>query len=299
MLTAVSNHPTRLLSFDTLPPDMRVLIEDYIRGSRDDDVGRVPPTELPVVKVPVAGIPSVPLNEHDRGTAYAREMMLDNVPPIVIADGQFLDGKHRAFLARELAVETLLAIDLSGLATPDMIRSNSMGPLGAEPQPIIEAQQGPATIHQASRALTTLQGFIGRRQLSAIASGCRSEERQFFLDTLVELGDRVASMPKTYEQDGLGDDAIAYLHYFGPTSDFYITERDREVEQLQAFGQADLGFGPELGYISIVEILAAHVELDFHFTPTSLASINAQQRSLRATTTAEIPPLLAPLGPKP
>ncbi len=134
---------------------------------------------------------------------------------------------------------------------------------------------GKASKMDAAKALHTLRGFIGRSQLRAIDAGAWGEERQFFFDKLVELGDRVATMPKTYEQDGMGDQAVAHLHYFTGGFDWYITEKDMEAEQLQAFGLADLGHGGELGYIAISELIAHGAELDMYFTPSTLATIKA------------------------
>lgn len=62
-------------------------------------------------------------------------------------------------------------------------------------------------------------------------------------------------MDKTYEQDGKGEESIAYLHYFRGSADWYILEKDSEPEQFQAFGWADLGGGGELGYISIIDLV--------------------------------------------
>jgi hypothetical protein len=76
-------------------------------------------------------------------------------------------------------------------------------------------------------------------------------------------------MPKTYETDGQGDEAIAHLHYFTSGFDWYITERDMEEEQLQAFGLACV-HETELGYISIVELLRNGAELDLHFMPKAI-----------------------------
>lgn len=45
--------------------------------------------------------------------------------------------------------------------------------------------------------------------------------------------------------------------------DWYITEKAMSDEQNKAFGLADLGYGGEIGYISIVE-------LDLHFEPKRL-----------------------------
>lgn len=46
--------------------------------------------------------------------------------------------------------------------------------------------------------------------------------------------------------------------------------------QLQAFGLADLGYGGELGYISIVELLECGAELDLHWTPQTLAEVKRE-----------------------
>jgi hypothetical protein len=127
-----------------------------------------------------------------------------------------------------------------------------------------------------SIALNTLQGFIGIGQLRVMVTGCRGEEGQFFRDKLSEYGERVSTMPQTYAQDALGQNAVAHLHYFTGSCDWYITERDVDTDgegQIQAFGSADLGYGPELGYINIAEIIKAGAELDLHFTPCALASL--------------------------
>ena len=113
----------------------------------------------------------------------------------------------------------------------------------------------------------------------------RGEERQWFAQKLGELAGIVGTMAKTYEQDGKGDAAIVYLHYFaGGQASWWIMERDAgspddEIpgQQAQAFGLADLfGDGGELGYISIADILANGAELDFYFTPKTLGEIRGK-----------------------
>ena len=47
-------------------------------------------------------------------------------------------------------------------------------------------------------------------------------------------------MPQTYQQEELGNQAIVYLHYFHGGADWYVTERDMDGPQHQAFGLADL-----------------------------------------------------------
>lgn len=141
-----------------------------------------------------------------------------------------------------------------------------------------------STKMEAVNALKTLNGFIGSSQLQAIGHACRGEEKQFFFDKLVSLGQLVSTMPKTYEQDGLGDQAIVSLHYFTGACDWYITERDVDTDgegQIQAFGYANLGDDEcaELGYISIVELIANGVELDLYFTPQSLGAVKSKYES--------------------
>ena len=115
-----------------------------------------------------------------------------------------------------------------------------------------------------------LQHFINKAQLKVIADACGGEEKEFFFGKLLELANTAHTMPQVYAQDGLGDSALAYLHYFTGSCDWYITERDTTDEQLQAFGLADLGYGGELGYISIAELIEAGAEIDLHWTPKPL-----------------------------
>lgn len=132
----------------------------------------------------------------------------------------------------------------------------------------------PATKLQAAESLMKMRGFIGQSQLSAIGELCQGEEKQFFYDAVVRMANIIENMPVTYQTDGEGIEAVVYLHYFTATADFYITEKDCEAEQLQAYGKADLfGDGGEVGYISIVEILRFGAELDLHWIQKKLANI--------------------------
>jgi hypothetical protein len=116
-----------------------------------------------------------------------------------------------------------------------------------------------------------LSRFIGMDQLEILRASLRGEEKTFFIDKIHELRDLVASMPKAYEQESKGDQAIIYLHYFIGNCNWWITEKDCEFIQHQAFGLADLGYGAEYGYISIEELIENGVELDFYYKPRTLA----------------------------
>lgn len=139
-----------------------------------------------------------------------------------------------------------------------------------------------ATISDIDKKLLLL--FIGEQQLSTLLSLSKGEEGQFFLNKMHEIQSIIKSMPATYDQDGLGDDAVASLHYFAGGANWYITERDIGScgdrafmeDQFQAFGLADLfGDGGEIGYISLDELISNNVELDLHWTPITLGDIKA------------------------
>jgi hypothetical protein len=131
-------------------------------------------------------------------------------------------------------------------------------------------------------AMPLIRKFVGQAQIGALAeaingvgAGLGGEEREHFIDMMLELAEHVRTMHKTYEQDGQGGNAIVGLHYFRGGMDWFITERDMEDEQNQAFGYADLGYGGELGYISIQELIDNDVELDLYWTPKTLDEVKA------------------------
>ncbi|SFL24002.1 Protein of unknown function [Nitrosomonas aestuarii] len=136
-----------------------------------------------------------------------------------------------------------------------------------------------STMADVNKVMPILKQFVGGSQLSAFTSDIRGEEGQFIKDKLVEIATIIQNMPQTYGQDGMGDKAIAYLHYFKGSADWYITEKDMEAEQLQAFGLAELfGDGGELGYISIQELIGINVELDFYWTPKTIGEIKEKNQ---------------------
>ena len=84
-------------------------------------------------------------------------------------------------------------------------------------------------------------------------------------------------LPKLYEQDGKGLNAIAYVKFFTPDSNWtwYVTEFDgKDI----FFGLVD-GFEKELGYFSLKELesvkgpLGLKIERDLYFKPTMLKNL--------------------------
>ena len=132
---------------------------------------------------------------------------------------------------------------------------------------------------QATAAAPLVRPFISHGQMSVMIDACRGEEREFFLRKFIDLAQQIEVMPKTYEQDGKGNRATAYLHYFLNDSDWYITEKDMDGGIKQAYGYAVLSGDDqcaECGYISIAELIRYGAELDLHFAPCSLAEIKAK-----------------------
>lgn len=117
--------------------------------------------------------------------------------------------------------------------------------------------------------------FINKKQLKLIQNLANtSDEKEHFTELLVGWNKKINEMPVTYQQDGKGEDAVIHLHYFIGGSDFYITEKDVEDEQLQAFGLVSLnGHEPEFGYISIKELLEIGVEFDLNWNPKTIKEI--------------------------
>lgn len=122
--------------------------------------------------------------------------------------------------------------------------------------------------------METLTQFIPKSQYSFIKSLMKGEEGDFYKQKLTHLESLISTMPQTYDQDG-SPDPIIHLHYFYGGSDWYITEKDSEPEQLQAYGYVILnGNNPELGYIPITQIIQINsIEIDLHFTPTPASQI--------------------------
>jgi len=121
--------------------------------------------------------------------------------------------------------------------------------------------------------IKVLRRFIPLAQMRIISLLSRGEEGAFFLQKLAEVSALVRAMPVTGDTAKFSD-PLAHLHYFGRGGDAWIIERDvgdgtepRGLgAQHQAFGCVDLGYGPELGYVSLPELFEAGFELDLYWT---------------------------------
>ncbi len=57
-----------------------------------------------------------------------------------------------------------------------------------------------------------LNQFIGKNQLTCMKDDCKGEEGQYFREMIETLKKTIATMPKTYETEGKGDEAPVTLH---------------------------------------------------------------------------------------
>lgn len=84
-------------------------------------------------------------------------------------------------------------------------------------------------------------------------------------------------LPKLYEQDGKGFEAIAYVKFFTPDSNWYWYATEFDGEDI-FFGLVD-GFEKELGYFSLSELqnvtgpLGLRIERDLYFKSTKLKDL--------------------------
>lgn len=119
--------------------------------------------------------------------------------------------------------------------------------------------------------------FIPSNQYSIIKTNPEFE------DVRIRINKLALDCPKTYETEDIKDsDKIAYLHYFTGGSDWYIIEKDSEVEQTQAFGYVILNGdleNAEFGYINIEEV-KKYAELDLYWTPIKIGIIRGEKEEL-------------------
>ena len=83
-----------------------------------------------------------------------------------------------------------------------------------------------------------------------------------------KISSKLLALGKTRKKPENNGSAVAHLHFFTGRADWWTIETDSDPDnagQIQAFGIADLGMGPELGYISIPVLLEVGAELDFYY----------------------------------
>ncbi|NOR58952.1 MAG: hypothetical protein GQ474_10565 [Sulfurimonas sp.] len=127
--------------------------------------------------------------------------------------------------------------------------------------------------------LAVIKKFIGKAQYSILKNAIKDEEHEF-KEVLTRLHKTITGMPKMYATDGSGDKAMAQLHYFKGSSDWYITEVNQK-DPSDAFGYVVLNGDSqmsEIGNVSIDELTRLDVELDFYFTPITVGEAKTKAK---------------------
>ena len=104
----------------------------------------------------------------------------------------------------------------------------------------------------------------------------RGEEREYFRTLMWKQKQAIEAMPKMRATESVEDPTVG-LHYFKGGCDWHITEAWEEDGEIMAFGLANLGYGGDLGYISITELVQHGVELDLHFRPVPLSTVREKE----------------------
>jgi hypothetical protein len=184
------------------------------------------------------------------------------------ADARVAKLREAGFIAHVTARHPFIII-IDGLA------AEPIEPVAADPRDKDNYSTDPEGQRiKAGVNLKKLSPFLSGAQRKVLDQNMRGEEGEHFVGLINDLWDRIVGMPVTYGQDGMGDKAIVYLHYSMGSIDSYITEKDAEGDGTeQAFGFQDLGYGGELGYINIAELVSNRMELDLYWTPKTLAAV--------------------------
>ena len=119
--------------------------------------------------------------------------------------------------------------------------------------------------------MTVLANFINPSQLQTMLLLTNGDEGGWYVDKLLELSRLIDDMYVPYGSEAHAD-PIVTLHYFCNGGDWWVIEKDSTPVQIQCFAYCDLG-DPELGYVSIEELIANGVELDLHWIPKPLSEV--------------------------
>ena len=77
-------------------------------------------------------------------------------------------------------------------------------------------------------------------------------------------------LPALYSQEKLGEQAIAHVKFFTPTSSWTWFATEYDPKQRLFFGLVK-GFETELGYFALDELESVRVERDLYWEPKTIA----------------------------
>lgn len=100
---------------DIKPDDMRVLVFQFLeeQGKPDIQYKDWNNLKLPLIYIPLKNIGKPKSLDLNRGKGYALNMSGEELPPIIVAYNEVLDGTHRLWLAHREKKDFIKAIDLT------------------------------------------------------------------------------------------------------------------------------------------------------------------------------------------
>ena len=96
----------------------------------------------------------------------------------------------------------------------------------------------------------------GKIDTSAVAKYLGANQTMPDEEVQQSIAEKIKRTRNLYEQDGKGKNAVVYMHYFNPSSDWYVTEMDKSTGQM--FGYVILNGdrqNSEFGYWNIEELM--------------------------------------------
>jgi hypothetical protein len=119
---------SRVCHFSDLPEDVQILVSDFV----EDSLGmrgfeRLGLHSFQIHCLPVAAFPSVRMWTDYRDRGYSEAMIGQQVPPVLICDDHWLDGRNRVWAARQSGKTAVDCIDLAEIGV--RIRFEQLGRL--------------------------------------------------------------------------------------------------------------------------------------------------------------------------
>lgn len=124
--------------------------------------------------------------------------------------------------------------------------------------------------------LAAIRSLLPQKQLLLMTVNLMRQDTYAETSLAIEvLYERFMKCPRTYQTDGNKGKAVCQFRYFAEDSEYHIVELDVSgPPHHQAYGYGSLnGYYPELGYISIPELMSAGFELDLQFVPQTLSEL--------------------------
>lgn len=111
-----------VMAFDSLPEDMQVLLFEIA-----DSAERGVPETFPINRKAICNFPVVPIGvcpADSRDHSYVQRMIGRSLPPIVVAHGRLIDGRHRLASYRLSGVKEVSYIDATEIVDADQLCGN-------------------------------------------------------------------------------------------------------------------------------------------------------------------------------